>query len=153
MRCETIAHPVMSVSPQEVSSRSQSQSSLSPSASHHQYHSRHDDVHVEDDENFEIPLETLVSHLLSAKRALSSINTVWRANEIVTSARSALEESVILRSRSGFLQRGIEQQTRLLKKVKTGVENVYKEGQQEFEVCLLTILFVQVISDSSTNHS
>ena len=83
----------------------------------------------------DIPLETLVSHLLASKRSLSSISTVWRANEIVTSARSALEESVILSARTGFLRNGISEQVKILRKVRGGVENVYKEGQRDFKVC------------------
>lgn len=85
----------------------------------------------------DIPVEELVAHLLAAKRALSSINTVWRANEIVTSARAALEESVVLNSRAGFIRNAISQQTKLLDRVKKGVENVYNDGQHEFEVRLL----------------
>jgi autophagy-related protein 17 len=71
---------------------------------------------------------------LASKRALASISTVWRANELVTTARTALEESVILSARSGFLRTGISDQVRVLKKVRSGIENVYKEGQQDFKV-------------------
>jgi autophagy-related protein 17 len=83
----------------------------------------------------DIPLETLVSHLLASKRSLSSIGTVWRANEIVTSARAALEESVVLNARTGFLKSGISEQVKILKKVRGGIENIYKEGQRDFKVC------------------
>jgi autophagy-related protein 17 len=83
----------------------------------------------------DIPLDALVSHLLDSKRSLSSISTVWRANEIVTSARSALEESAILSARTGFLRNGVSEQVRILRKVRGGVENVYKEGQRDFKVC------------------
>ena len=83
----------------------------------------------------DISLETLVSHLLASKRSLSSISTVWRANEIVTSARAALEESVVLSARTGFLRSGISEQVKILRKVRGGVENVYKEGQRDFKVC------------------
>jgi autophagy-related protein 17 len=83
----------------------------------------------------DIPLETLVSHLLAAKRSLSSISTVWRANEIVTSARSALEESVVLSARTDFLRSGISEQAKILRKVRGRVENVYKDGQKDFKVC------------------
>ena len=64
-------------------------------------------------------LETLISHLVAAKRSLSSINHVWRANEIVTAARSALEESVVVSARTGFLRRGLNNQLRLLYSVRT----------------------------------
>lgn len=82
----------------------------------------------------ETSLETLVSHLLVSKRSLSSINNVWRANEIVTSARVALEESVLLSARTGFLRSGIEQEVKLLRRVRGGIEGVYKDGQKDFKV-------------------
>lgn len=81
-----------------------------------------------------VPLEALVSHLLASKRSLSSISTVWRANELVTSARSALEESVILSSKTTYLRDGISEQVKILRNVRGGIENVYKEAQMEFEV-------------------
>lgn len=77
-------------------------------------------------------LETLISHLVAAKRSLSSINHVWRANEIVTAARSALEESVVVSARTGFLRRGLNNQLRLLYNVRTEVEEVSLRGRSEF---------------------
>lgn len=82
----------------------------------------------------DISLEALVTHLLASKRSLSSISTVWRANEIVTSARSALEESVVLGARTGFLRSGISEQGKVLRKVRGGIEQVYKDGQRDFKV-------------------
>lgn len=82
----------------------------------------------------EIPLETLVAHLLASKRSLSSISTVWRANEIVTSAKRALEESVILNARTGFVQSGINEQAKILKTVRNSIESVYNDGQTDFQV-------------------
>lgn len=81
-----------------------------------------------------VPLDALVSHLLASKRSLSSISTVWRANEIVTSAREALEESVILSSKTMYLRDGISEQVKVLRMVRGGIEDVYKEGQKDFEV-------------------
>lgn len=103
------------------SSLDRSHASLSQSASQSHSHS-------------EISLETLVSHLLASKRSLSSISTVWRANEIVTSARASLEESVKLSARTGFLRQGISEQVRILRKVRNGIEGVYKDGQKDFKV-------------------
>ncbi|OOF99548.1 hypothetical protein ASPCADRAFT_203321 [Aspergillus carbonarius ITEM 5010] len=77
-------------------------------------------------------LEALISHLVAAKRSLSSINHVWRANEIVTSARSALEESVVISARTGFLRRGLNNQLRLLYSVRSEVEEVSLRGRSEF---------------------
>ncbi|RAL64145.1 hypothetical protein DID88_002038 [Monilinia fructigena] len=81
----------------------------------------------------EIPLETLVAYLLASKRSLSSISTVWRANEIVTSAKRALEESVILNARIGFVQSGINEQAKILKTVRNSIESVYNDGQTDFQ--------------------
>src|SRR5205814_1746394 len=81
-------------------------------------------------------LDTLISHLVAAKRSLSSINHVWRANEIVTTARAALEESVVLSARTGFLRRGLEGQLRLLYDVRSEVEDVASRGRAEFAALL-----------------
>jgi len=83
----------------------------------------------------ESSLDVLVSYLLASKRSLESINKVWRANEIVTAARVALEESVVLQARTGFLRKNISQQVSLLKKVKDELDYVYKDGDKDFRVC------------------
>lgn len=84
-------------------------------------------------------LDTLISHLLAAKRSLSSINHVWRANEIVTASRSALEESVIVSSRTGFLRRGLNNQLRLLYNVRSEVEEISHRGREEFSEALKSL--------------
>ena len=53
----------------------------------------------------------------------------------MTSARAALEESVVLSARTGFLRSGISEQVKILRKARGGIENVYKEGQRDFKVC------------------
>lgn len=84
-------------------------------------------------------LDTLISHLLAAKRSLSSINHVWRANEIVTASRSALEESVVVSSRTGFLRRGLNCQLRLLYNVRSEVEKISYRGREEFSEALKSL--------------
>ncbi|CAG8937881.1 unnamed protein product [Penicillium salamii] len=81
-------------------------------------------------------VDTLISYLLGAKRSLASINHVWRANEIVTASHSALEESVTVCSRTGFLRRGLNSQLRLLYDVRTEVEQISFRGRDEFSVAL-----------------
>ncbi|CAI7612665.1 unnamed protein product [Penicillium viridicatum] len=81
-------------------------------------------------------VDTLISYLLGAKRSLSSITHVWRANEIVTASHSALEKSVVLCSRTGFLRRGLNGQLRLLYDVRTEVEQISYRGRDEFSVAL-----------------
>ncbi|KAJ5160891.1 Autophagy-related protein 17 [Penicillium canariense] len=84
-------------------------------------------------------LDTLISQLVAAKRSLSSINHVWRANEIVTAARSALEESVIMSSRTGFLRRGLDNQLRLLYDVRSEVEHISFRGREGFSDALRSL--------------
>lgn len=84
----------------------------------------------------DLPIETLIDHLLNAKKALNSIDTLWRANDIVSTAQTALEESVIISARTGFLRRGITQQVRLLEKTRNGLEQIKRDGDAEFTVSL-----------------
>lgn len=98
-------------------------------------------VNSEHEEVTDIPIATLIQHLVDAKKALSSIGTLWRANEIVSAAQSALGESVILTARTGFLRTGISQQVRLLEKVRSGIQVVYDDGQTDFEVLRYQIQF------------
>lgn len=98
------------------------------------------DTRVERSHPDEMPqLDTLISHLVAAKRSLSSINHVWRANEIVTAARSALEESVVVSARTGFLRRGLNNQLRLLYNVRAEVEEVSLRGRTEFSSVLKSL--------------
>lgn len=84
-------------------------------------------------------LDTLISHLVAAKRSLSSINHVWRANEIVTAARLALEESVVVSSRTSFLRRGLNNQLRLLYDVRSEVEQISHRGREDFADALKSL--------------
>lgn len=77
-------------------------------------------------------LEALISYLVAAKRSLSSIHNVWHANEIVTAAQAAVEESVVTYARIGFLRRGLNNQLRLLYNVRSEVEDISFRGKSEF---------------------
>ncbi|KAI9890169.1 MAG: autophagy protein 17 [Vezdaea aestivalis] len=78
----------------------------------------------------------LITHLLAAKRSLLAINHVWKANELVTSAREALEESVVLTARTGYIYNAISQQLRLLRRVRAAIDKIGKRAQREFESVL-----------------
>ena len=82
------------------------------------------------------PLETLVSHLLASKRSLSSINHVYRANELVTATRNSLETSVITSARTEFLRSGIDSQVQILTRVRNNTEGVAREGAAEFKAVI-----------------
>uniref|UniRef100_A0A093VV76 Autophagy-related protein 17 n=1 Tax=Talaromyces marneffei PM1 TaxID=1077442 RepID=A0A093VV76_TALMA len=81
-------------------------------------------------------LDTLISYLVAAKRSLSSIYHVSRADEIVNTARNALEESVVLSAKTGFLRRGQKNQIRLLYNVRGGIGNISHRGRAEFAAVL-----------------
>ncbi|KAK8016839.1 Autophagy-related protein 17 [Apiospora rasikravindrae] len=104
-------------------------SSASSSARPSQSSSQHGDFEGAEP----IPVETLVHHLLEAKRSLSSMSLVLRANELVTAARQAHEEAVILGAQAEFLRRGITLQVRLLLKVRKGLTRTYENGKREFK--------------------
>lgn len=77
-------------------------------------------------------LDTLISYLVAAKRSLASIYHVSRADEIVNTARNALEESIVVSAKTGFLRRGQKNQIRLLYNVRGEIENISHRGRAEF---------------------
>ncbi|KAI4222023.1 MAG: hypothetical protein L6R36_006468 [Xanthoria steineri] len=84
-------------------------------------------------------LDTLVSHLVASKRSLSSIEHVWRANEIVTSTRLHLEASVITSARTSFLRAGITTQLHTLQRVHAHSKAIETEGAEEYGEVLRTL--------------
>lgn len=105
------------------STASSAHSLRSPSTQHAPRHDHEDSV----------PVEVLVRHLLDAKRSLSSMRLVLRANELVHLARQAHEEAAILSAQSQFLQQGISDQVRLLLKVRKGMNKIYEFGKRDFK--------------------
>ena len=91
--------------------------------------------------SFADPLERLVGHLVSAKRALASTNQVYRANEIVTTARASLEENAILRAKNSFIRQSLQQQLDSLRAVQHGIGQVGQEAQSDLKVTSPTETF------------
>jgi autophagy-related protein 17 len=87
----------------------------------------------------DVPVEVLVEHLLAAKRSLSSITLVLRANELATHGRQLHEEAVILSAQSAFLRRGISEQVRILTRVRRGMKVAYDAKTREFRHLLKTL--------------
>lgn len=86
-----------------------------------------------------VPVEVLVEYLLAAKRALSSMTLVLRANDLTTHARQLHEESVILRAQTAFLGKGISEQRRLLNRVRRSMIRTYDAGKKEFKHIIRTL--------------
>ena len=81
----------------------------------------------------DVPIETLVEHLLSAKRSLSAMTSVLRANELCTLALQLYEEAVVLGSETEFLRRGMASQLGVLGRVRSGLDRTCEAGKREFK--------------------
>ncbi|KAJ4352815.1 Autophagy- protein 17 [Ascochyta clinopodiicola] len=81
-------------------------------------------------------LEDLVNHFVAAKRALNSQTVLWRANDIVTTARELLEENAILAAKNASIRNIVDQQVDTLEAVRRGVDVVEAEVQAEFKQLL-----------------
>lgn len=114
----------------------------SPASSSARTHSRQPsrspsiEVHNQTDD---VPVEVLVEHLLAAKRSLSSIGLVLRGHELATHARQLHEEAVILSAQTAFLRRGIDEQVRLLLRVRRGMKATYDGKAREFRHLIKTL--------------
>ncbi|KAI1474304.1 autophagy-related protein 17 [Daldinia eschscholtzii] len=86
-----------------------------------------------------VSVETLVRHLLDAKRSLNSMGLVLRANELVHLAKEAHEESVVLAAQSGFIRQGINEQIRLLQHLRRSMNRTYDSGNREFKQIIKTL--------------
>lgn len=87
----------------------------------------------------DIPIETLVEHLLSAKRSLSTMNSVLRANEICTNALQLYEEAVVLGSETEYLRRGMAGQLGILGRVRNGLNRTCEGGKRDFKQLIRTM--------------
>lgn len=87
----------------------------------------------------DVPVEVLVEHLLAAKRSLSSMNLVLRANDLATRGRLLHEEAVILSAQTAFLRRAIDEQVRILQRIRKGMTRAYESGKKDFKNLLRTL--------------
>jgi len=119
-----------------MASSSSHRSSRSNASSLHHFHQapiHHTEPDPEDHDVTNIPIETLVEHLLAAKRSLSTMTAVVRANEICTAALLAYEESVVLSAETEYLRRGMARQLSVLARVKRSLNRTYDAGKKEFK--------------------
>ncbi|KAF7551181.1 hypothetical protein G7Z17_g5212 [Cylindrodendrum hubeiense] len=89
--------------------------------------------HDDDPDSPSISIDTLVNHLLLAKRSLSSMNLVLRANEITTAAQQSHEDVAILAAQAGFLQSSILDQAAILVRVRRSLQATYDWGKKDFK--------------------
>ncbi|EMC93855.1 hypothetical protein BAUCODRAFT_75053 [Baudoinia panamericana UAMH 10762] len=86
-----------------------------------------------------ISLEHLVRHFVTAKKSLSSTTHVWRANELVTSSRTLIEEIAVLNARNAFARKGVDDQIDILYTLKHGVAQVGEVAADEFQATIASL--------------
>ena len=78
-----------------------------------------------------------MEYLLASKRSVYSIiPLVWRAREIATSGRDALEENATLCAKNTFVRQALDGQLVVLEAIRHGTLVVDSEGHDEFEVSI-----------------
>jgi autophagy-related protein 17 len=78
-------------------------------------------------------VETLISHLVAAKRSLSSIHLVHRATTILSEARSSVESTAALLARTAYLRRSLLSQLKILRSIQFELEGAAHAIQLEFQ--------------------
>jgi len=84
-------------------------------------------------------LEDLVAHFVASKRALNTQTILWRANEIVNSARRLLEENAVLAAKNAAVRNIVDEQVDALEAVRRGISVIEDDVQAEFKVRPLPI--------------
>lgn len=83
-------------------------------------------------------LPDLVNHFVASKRSLNTQTILWRANDIVTSARELLEENAMLAAKNASIRNIVDQQMDALEAVRRGIDLIEADVQNEFKVCSST---------------
>jgi autophagy-related protein 17 len=79
-------------------------------------------------------LEDLVNHFVISKRALNTQTVLWRATEIVNTARELLEENAKLAAKNTCLRNIVDRQVDSLEAVRRGIDVIETEVTSEFKV-------------------
>ncbi|EFX00065.1 kinase activator protein [Grosmannia clavigera kw1407] len=105
-------------------------------------HDSHDSLDNDDGDDgsaISVPVETLVEHLLAARRALGTISQVLRGNELATQAHQLHAETVVLAAQTAFLRQGIRDQVDVLVRMRSGMGRAYEVGRREFRRLIRTL--------------
>lgn len=82
-----------------------------------------------------------MNHFVASKRALNTQTVLWRANELVNTARERLEENAVLAAKNTAIRNIAEQQADALEAVRRGIDVVEAEVTVEFKVHSLPTTF------------
>lgn len=86
------------------------------------------------DQDRPLTLEDLVNHFVASKRSLNTQTVLWRANDLVNTARELLEENAVLAAKNTCIRNIVEQQVDALEAVRRGIDVVEAEVTVEFKV-------------------
>jgi autophagy-related protein 17 len=81
-----------------------------------------------------LSLEDLITHFVASKRSLNTQTILWRANDIVNSARALLEENAILSAKNASIRNIVDEQIDSLMAVRRGIEVIEADVQVEYKV-------------------
>ena len=84
-------------------------------------------------------LSKLVPHLLSARRSLSCVEHVSRANTVIRSTRQAIESQIALASQTLYIRNGCRSQIGTLEKVTGYIDAVNIEVKEEWENIMASV--------------
>ncbi|KAH3920444.1 hypothetical protein HBH56_004570 [Parastagonospora nodorum] len=96
------------------------------------------------DQNGPPTLEDLVKHFVASKRSLNTQTVLWRANDIVNTARQLLEENAVLAAKNTSIRNLVEQQVDALEAVRRGIDVFDAE---------ITVEFKQLLHDVDTSFT
>lgn len=103
--------------------------------------------------NHPLALDELVNHFVASKRSLNSQTVLWRANDIVNSARSLLEENAVLSAKNSSVRNIIEDNLHSLEAVRRAIDDVENEVQAEFKVWSGPSAERRVVANCSKGYS
>lgn len=136
------ASPVTSVKKQE-QTPSASSSPQPPAVSDRRRNNSDDDDEDEDDEPEHqddddhdapsISIDTMVNHLLAAKRSLSSMTHVLHANEIAEQVRAWHEDERVMTAQTGFMRTSVVDQVAILVRIRDELVGTYDWGKRDFK--------------------
>ena len=84
-------------------------------------------------------LDTLVTHLLAAKRSLTSTTHVSCANALITSSRTALEQQTILSARTTFVRRGCQAQAKSLREIHAHASRTHAKARSHIKAVVAEV--------------
>ena len=108
-------------------------SSASESNNTSQYSSVHEPSPPSNDLDILLPL------LIASKRSLSTVEYVYRANDLCASTRDALETSAVTTARTRFLRSGVDSQLNVLHKVHLQTETRLEAGRRGYRDVLAVL--------------